>query len=223
MTELRASFAAQCEKTTERAAEAAPLREHLRVQTAAMAEDLAAVRTEATSLRAEVERLRALLAGRADGHSRAVSDLAAATQLLELWLLKYPTGVCAPDTRAYLTNAPAAPTRTEPVYGSSPVGGTNLRPEHRPSIGELLAAPTRTECKYVGRCNSSRCEACSSPTSTARSGLVYDACSRSVYDAERAVLRIVRQDCKDSRTWMQANMPRLWAANDALKRAEEDT
>lgn len=37
-----------------------------------------------------------------------------------------------------------APARTEPVFGSSPVGGANLCPEHRPSVGEFLAAQHAT-------------------------------------------------------------------------------
>jgi hypothetical protein len=41
-------------------------------------------------------------------------------------------------------------------------------------------------------------------------------------DAERAVLRIVRRCCKDSRTWMQANIPALFAADEALARREAE-
>lgn len=52
---------------------------------------------------------------------------------------------------AHLAAQPAtAPAGDKPVFGSSPVGGANLRPEHRPSVGEFLAAqpataPTKTE------------------------------------------------------------------------------
>jgi hypothetical protein len=44
--------------------------------------------------------------------------------------------------------------------------------------------------------------------------------STRIHDAERAVLRIVRQCCQDSRTWMQANLPALFAADEALARRE---
>jgi hypothetical protein len=43
-----------------------------------------------------------------------------------------------------------------------------------------------------------------------------------VYKAECAVLRVVRENCRDSRMWMQANMWSLWIANDVLQRAVED-
>jgi hypothetical protein len=44
--------------------------------------------------------------------------------------------------------------------------------------------------------------------------------STRIHDAERALLRIVRQRCQGSRTWMQANMSDLFTADEALRNAE---
>jgi hypothetical protein len=102
------------------------------------------------ALRAEVERLTATSregwgkAGwNAGGEELALTRLAAATELLG----------CAKRNLNVLT-----------------IQGKGCERDIERLLANATAAPTRTECKYVGRCNSSRCEACNPPTRTDESG-----------------------------------------------------
>jgi hypothetical protein len=268
--------------------EAASVREHLRVQTAALAEDLSAARAEAASLRTEVERLTAhrerlaIEAGRLrpDYGKRllAESSLAAATALLGEWLTigdRDPYAGLRTRTNAFLANAPAAPTREVEIErlrdrivdleranesANMTIRGLRIQRDtgwcerceeaHVPSPAacnvaapqtgafadaspvKMMVEPTRTDHDEVRQYDGHAWVRLDSLRSTRSESCPFgrdpcDSCTcwqqrPTRTDHERAVLRIVRKCCQDSRTWMQANMPELFAADEALRRREAE-
>jgi hypothetical protein len=123
------------------------------------------IRAECAALRAEVERLDAANTAAEQSIQHLLNDAAAAESRLAattelLGKIKAEIQTCETEIAARdwedrvhiqadgyrhicaflaahgrVSDQPAAP-----AYGSSPVGGANLRPEHRPTVAELIAA-----------------------------------------------------------------------------------
>jgi DNA repair exonuclease SbcCD ATPase subunit len=142
-----------------------------------------AAQSEAKALRAELADQIKLANGALDAQAEAEKKWFAARSEVE-----------------FLTNAPAAPTRTD-LERAVLDAMRNIR---------MAVVEKRAQClDPVGmafRAELARREAGGSSTR--------------IHDAERAVLGIVRQCCQGSRTWMQANMSDLFTADEALRNAE---
>jgi hypothetical protein len=72
-----------------------------------------------------------------------------------------PSCECSPED-LWECPVPGCPAKkpATPAYGSSPVGGANLRPEHRPTIAELIAAQPAAPARTEGENDESKREVC---------------------------------------------------------------